>query len=164
MNIRIRRIKLDEDGGQYCKDSSVVKKALEEAFINADTKLLNWVRTLICKIYVIVLNLLLFGLSFLLRLEETGKQTESGSTATAIFLRNDMLIVSHVLSRSGKAEVVTNPHRPYGNNKVSLQEIRIIREAGGWVCFYIPISFYLLYVYVSIGDSDASINVIRHLN
>ncbi|KAF9602228.1 hypothetical protein IFM89_025938, partial [Coptis chinensis] len=108
------------------------KKALEEAFINADTKLLNWVCTLICKIYVIVLNLLLFGLSFLLRLEETGKQTESGSTATAIFLRNDMLIVSHVLSRSGKAEVVTNPHRPYGNNKVSLQEIRRIREAGGW--------------------------------
>ncbi|KAF9602377.1 hypothetical protein IFM89_027084, partial [Coptis chinensis] len=92
MNIRIKRIKLDEDGGQYCKDSSVVKKALEEAFINADTGLLNW-------------------------LEETGKQTESGSTATAIFLRNDMLIVSHVLSRSGKAEVLTNPHRPYGNNK-----------------------------------------------
>ncbi|KAF9601900.1 hypothetical protein IFM89_023964 [Coptis chinensis] len=28
-----------------------------------------------------------------------------------------MLIVSHVLSRSGKAEVLTNPHRPYGNNK-----------------------------------------------
>ncbi|KAF9601616.1 hypothetical protein IFM89_020910 [Coptis chinensis] len=90
------------------KDSSVVKKALEEACINADTKLLNW-------------------------LEETGKQTESGSTATAIFLRNVMLIVSHVLSHSGKAEVLTNPHRPYGNNKVSLQEIRRIREAGGWI-------------------------------
>ncbi|KAF9602378.1 hypothetical protein IFM89_027085 [Coptis chinensis] len=54
-----------------------------------------------------------------LRLEETGKQTESGSTATAIFLRNVMLIVSHVLSRSGKAEVLTNPHRPYGNNLIS---------------------------------------------
>ncbi|KAF9602480.1 hypothetical protein IFM89_028494 [Coptis chinensis] len=44
-----------------------------------------------------------------------------------------MLIVSHVLSHSGKAEVLTNPHRPYGNNKVSLQEIRRIREAGGWI-------------------------------
>ncbi|KAF9601354.1 hypothetical protein IFM89_019086 [Coptis chinensis] len=38
-----------------------------------------------------------------------------------------------VLSGSGKAEVLTNPHRPYGNNKVSLQEIRRIREAGGWM-------------------------------
>lgn len=44
-----------------------------------------------------------------------------------------------VLSRSGSAEVLTSPHRPYGNNKVSLQEIKRIREAGGWVCF--PCSF-----------------------
>ena len=41
-----------------------------------------------------------------------------------------------VLSRSGKPEVLTNPHRPYGSNKSSLQEIRRIREAGGWVCFF----------------------------
>lgn len=51
-----------------------------------------------------------------------------------------------VQSCSGKAEVLTNPHRPYGSNKVCLQEIRRIREAGGWVCFSIlglfP-SFYL---------------------
>lgn len=40
-----------------------------------------------------------------------------------------------VLSRSGKMEVLTNAHRPYGSNKVSLQEIRRINEAGGWVCF-----------------------------
>lgn len=44
-----------------------------------------------------------------------------------------------VLSRSGKAEVLTSPHRPYGSNQASLQEIKRIREAGGWVCF--PCSF-----------------------
>lgn len=44
-----------------------------------------------------------------------------------------------VISRSGKAEVLTSPHRPYGNNKVSLDEIRRIRQAGGWVCF--PVLF-----------------------
>lgn len=44
------------------------------------------------------------------------------------------------LSRSGKTEVLTDSHRPYGNNKVSLQEIRRIREAGGWVCFPMPFS------------------------
>lgn len=43
-----------------------------------------------------------------------------------------------VISRSGKAEVLTSPHRPYGNNKVSLEEIRRIREAGGWVCYPLP--------------------------
>ncbi|PIA34814.1 hypothetical protein AQUCO_03700235v1, partial [Aquilegia coerulea] len=96
------------------KSSSAVKNALEEAFMNADSKLINW-------------------------LEETGKQTESGSTATVMFANNEMLIISHVgdssvvLSCSGKAEILTNPHRPYGNNKVSLQEIRRIREAGGWI-------------------------------
>lgn len=39
-----------------------------------------------------------------------------------------------VLSRSGKPEMLTNSHRPYGTNKVSLQEIKRIKEAGGWVC------------------------------
>lgn len=39
------------------------------------------------------------------------------------------------LSRLGKTEVLTSSHRPYGSNKVSLQEIKRIKEAGGWVCF-----------------------------
>ncbi|KAL0358864.1 UNVERIFIED_CONTAM: protein phosphatase 2C 57 [Sesamum angustifolium] len=74
-----------------------------------------------------------------LRLETNGEGDESGSTATAIFIREDVLFISHVgdsclvLSRSGKTEVLTDSHRPYGNNKVSLQEIRRIREAGGWI-------------------------------
>ncbi|KAL2249077.1 protein phosphatase 2C 57 isoform X1 [Sesamum indicum] len=96
------------------KDVKAIKQALQEAFENADAKLLK-------------------------RLETNGEGDESGSTATAIFIRNDMLFISHVgdsclvLSRSGKAEILTDSHRPYGNNKVSLQEIRRIREAGGWI-------------------------------
>ncbi|CAK9151590.1 unnamed protein product [Ilex paraguariensis] len=104
------------------KDFSVIRKALQEAFENADAKLLKW-------------------------LEMSGEEVESGSTATVMFIGDNMLFISHVgdscviLSRSGKAEVLTNSHRPYGNNKVSLQEIRRIREAGGWVCFSILKSF-----------------------
>ncbi|KAH0686688.1 hypothetical protein KY284_017241 [Solanum tuberosum] len=96
------------------KDLNAIRKALQEAFENADRKLLN-------------------------RLESSEKEDESGATATAVFVGNDTLIIAHVgdssvvLSRSGKAEILTNSHRPYGNNKVSLQEIRRINEAGGWI-------------------------------
>lgn len=53
-----------------------------------------------------------------------------------------LTILTQVLSRSGKAEVLTNSHRPYGSNKVSLQEIRRIREAGGWVCLFNSFSLF----------------------
>ncbi|XP_051123079.1 protein phosphatase 2C 57 isoform X1 [Andrographis paniculata] len=105
-------------GGQVLdgKEFQAIKKALREAFESADAKLLKW-------------------------LEESGEEAESGSTATVIFVRSDMMIVSHVgdscvaLSCAGKAQVLTGSHRPYGNNKVALQEIRRILEAGGWVCW-----------------------------
>ncbi|KAH7538257.1 hypothetical protein FEM48_Zijuj03G0180100 [Ziziphus jujuba var. spinosa] len=102
------------------KNFKVIREALQEAFLKVDNKLLNW-------------------------LETTGEGNESGATATVLFIGNDMLFISHVgdssvlpvdmqvLSRSGKAETLTNPHRPYGNSKVSLQEIKRIREAGGWI-------------------------------
>lgn len=35
--------------------------------------------------------------------------------------------------------MLTSSHRPYGNNSTSLQEIRRIREAGGWVCVSLEI-------------------------
>ncbi|KAK6117686.1 hypothetical protein DH2020_048538 [Rehmannia glutinosa] len=103
-------------GGQLFngKDFKAIKKALQDAFESADAKLLKW-------------------------LESSEEEDESGSTTTAIFVRDDVLFVSHVgdscvvLSRSGKAEVLTDSHRPYGNKKASLQEIRRIREAGGWI-------------------------------
>lgn len=96
------------------KDFNAIRKALEEAFERVDAKLLDW-------------------------LEKDGEQDESGSTATAMFIGNEKLVISHigdssvVLSRSGKMEVLTDAHRPYGSNKISLQEIRRIREAGGWI-------------------------------
>ncbi|XP_071721668.1 protein phosphatase 2C 57-like [Rutidosis leptorrhynchoides] len=97
------------------KDSSRIKQELVKAFEKTDEKLLSW-------------------------LENTfGEEEESGATATAIFLGNGMLFVAHigdstvVLSKSGKAEVLTDSHRPYGSNKAALQEIRRIREAGGWI-------------------------------
>ncbi|KAK7851982.1 protein phosphatase 2c 57 [Quercus suber] len=60
------------------------------------------------------------------KLEMAGEEDESGSTATVMFLGNDTLFISHV-------EVLTNPHRPYGSNKASLQEIKRVRDAGGWI-------------------------------
>ncbi|XP_024044683.1 protein phosphatase 2C 57 isoform X2 [Citrus clementina] len=96
------------------KDFDAIKKGLQEAFENADMKLLNW-------------------------LEMNAEEDESGATATVVFIGRDILFISHigdccvVLSRTGKADVLTNPHRPYGSSQVSLQEIRRIREAGGWI-------------------------------
>ncbi|WCJ28957.1 Protein phosphatase 2C 57 [Euphorbia peplus] len=96
------------------KDFEAIKKALKEAFENADTKLLKWLETI-------------------------GEEDESGSTATVVLIGNDTIIISHigdscvVLSRSGKPEALTDYHRPYGRNKASLDEVRRIREAGGWI-------------------------------
>ncbi|CAN6564724.1 unnamed protein product [Malus baccata var. baccata] len=95
-------------------DFKAIKEALLETFEKVDSKLLNW-------------------------LESNGEKDESGSTATLMFVGNDTLVISHVgdscvvQSCSGKAEVLTHPHRPYGSNKASLQEIKRIREEGGWI-------------------------------
>nr|AFK38537.1 unknown [Medicago truncatula] len=97
------------------KDFKAVEEALKKAFVKADMRLLKW-------------------------LEMKGEEEdESGATATAIFLGNNKLLISHigdssvVLCRSGKPELLTSPHRPYGSNKASLQEIKRIREARGWI-------------------------------
>ncbi|XP_022923065.1 protein phosphatase 2C 57 isoform X2 [Cucurbita moschata] len=95
-------------------DFEVIKAALAKAFDETDKKLL-------------------------LLLEAEGEEDESGSTATVAFIRNDVLFVSHVgdscvvLSRPGGAQLLTSSHRPYGNNTTSLQEVKRIREAGGWI-------------------------------
>lgn len=49
-----------------------------------------------------------------------------------------------VISRTGKAEVLTSPHRPYGNNRTSLEEVKRIRAAGGWVRLFAPTLCYEL--------------------
>ncbi|VAH61036.1 unnamed protein product [Triticum turgidum subsp. durum] len=73
-------------------------------------------------------------------LQQMDKEDDSGATATALFLRNDVLVVSHigdsclqVISRGGRPQSLTNFHRPYGNNKTSLEEVKRIRAAGGWI-------------------------------
>ncbi|XP_078429123.1 thylakoid-associated phosphatase 38 [Wolffia australiana] len=96
------------------KNLNAIKDALREAFQSVDKKLLS-------------------------RLDTMGNEDESGSTATAIFVRSDVMFISHVgdscvvVSRSGKPEMITCPHRPYGNNRMSLEEIKRIRAAGGWI-------------------------------
>ncbi|KAL2921794.1 Protein phosphatase 2C 57 [Bienertia sinuspersici] len=95
------------------KDFDAIKSAITEAFENVDSKLS--------------------------KLLEKAEEDESGATATVLFVWKDRLYIAHlgdssaVLSRSGKVEVLTNAHRPYGSNKSSLQEIRRINEAGGWI-------------------------------
>ncbi|KAJ0045554.1 hypothetical protein Pint_05087 [Pistacia integerrima] len=121
------------------KDYNAIREALEEAFQNADKKLLSW-------------------------LEMNVEEDESGATATVMLIGKDMLFISHVgdsclvLSRSGKAEILTNPHRPYGSNKVSLQEIRRIREAGGWVCFSILQILFLLLTFSFSSSGQFALN------
>lgn len=50
-----------------------------------------------------------------------------------------MNALKQVLSRSGKIEELTDSHRPYGSSKAAVQEMKRIKEAGGWVC--LPNSF-----------------------
>ncbi|KAJ6853583.1 putative protein phosphatase 2C 5 isoform X2 [Iris pallida] len=96
------------------KNFSAIRTGIVKAFETVDAKLLNW-------------------------LEQMDKEVDSGATATVMFLGKDVLIISHVgdscvaISRTGKAEVLTSPHRPYGNNRVSLEEVKRIRAAGGWI-------------------------------
>ncbi|KAJ3701987.1 hypothetical protein LUZ61_005692 [Rhynchospora tenuis] len=94
------------------KNIDAIKDAIQLAFMNVDSRLSSWLQE---------------------------HEDESGATSTVMFIRNDLLIVSHlgdsavVISRGGRSEILTNPHRPYGNNRVSLQEVKRIRAAGGWI-------------------------------
>ncbi|KAJ4820952.1 Protein phosphatase 2C [Rhynchospora pubera] len=94
------------------KNIDAIKDAIQLAFVNVDSRLSSWLQE---------------------------REDESGATSTVMFIRNDLLIVSHlgdsavVISRGGRAEVLTNTHRPYGNNRVSLEEVKRIRAAGGWI-------------------------------
>ncbi|CAN8230247.1 unnamed protein product [Cochlearia groenlandica] len=95
-------------------DFTAIKEALIKAFEKVDRNLLEW-------------------------LEKNGEEDESGSTATVMFIRNDVSFIAHigdscaVLSRSGQIEELTDSHRPYGSSKAAIQEMKRIREAGGWI-------------------------------
>uniref|UniRef100_A0A0D3DGG5 protein-serine/threonine phosphatase n=1 Tax=Brassica oleracea var. oleracea TaxID=109376 RepID=A0A0D3DGG5_BRAOL len=95
-------------------DFGAIKGALVEAFESVDQSLLKW-------------------------LETKGEEDESGSTATVMLIRNDVSYFAHigdscaVLSRSGKIEELTDSHRPYGSSKAAVQEMKRIKDAGGWI-------------------------------
>ncbi|NP_001308611.1 Probable protein phosphatase 2C 5-like [Zea mays] len=103
------------DGGAVLstKNLDAITASIQRAFAAVDAKLSTW-------------------------LEQTDKD-DSGATATVMFLRSDVLVVSHigdsclVISRGGRSEALTGSHRPYGNNKTSLEEVKRIRAAGGWI-------------------------------
>ncbi|KAL6615124.1 hypothetical protein ACP70R_037394 [Stipagrostis hirtigluma subsp. patula] len=114
------------DGGAVLstKNLEAITASIQRAFAAVDASLSTW-------------------------LEQMDKDDDSGATATAMFLRNDVLVVSHigdsclVISRGGRPEAVTNFHRPYGNNKTSLEEVKRIRAAGivdGRICGDISVS------------------------
>uniref|UniRef100_A0ACD5VR09 Uncharacterized protein n=1 Tax=Avena sativa TaxID=4498 RepID=A0ACD5VR09_AVESA len=104
------------DGGAVLntKNLEAITELIRRAFATVDANLSTW-------------------------LEQMDKEDESGATATALFLRKDVLVVSHigdsclVVSRGGRPQSLTNFHRPYGNNKTSLEEVKRIRAAGGWI-------------------------------
>ncbi|KAF7029590.1 hypothetical protein CFC21_041291 [Triticum aestivum] len=104
------------DGGAVLntKNLEAITDSIRRAFATMDANLSTW-------------------------LQQMDKEDDSGATATALFLRNDVLVVSHigdsclVISRGGRPQSLTNFHRPYGNNKTSLEEVKRIRAAGGWV-------------------------------
>uniref|UniRef100_A0A1J3IJ26 protein-serine/threonine phosphatase n=1 Tax=Noccaea caerulescens TaxID=107243 RepID=A0A1J3IJ26_NOCCA len=95
-------------------DFAAIKEALIKAFESVDQNLLKW-------------------------LEKNGEEDESGSTATVMLIRNDISFIAHigdscaVLSRSGQIEELTDSHRPYGSSKAAVQEMKRIKEAGGWI-------------------------------
>lgn len=104
------------DGGAVLntKNLEAITDSIRRAFATVDANLSTW-------------------------LQQMDKEDDSGATATALFLRNDVLVVSHigdsclVISRGGRPQSLTNFHRPYGNKKTSLEEVKRIRAAGGWI-------------------------------
>ncbi|VAH61039.1 unnamed protein product [Triticum turgidum subsp. durum] len=131
------------DGGAVLntKNLEAITDSIRRAFATMDANLSTW-------------------------LQQMDKEDDSGATATALFLRNDVLVVSHigdsclVISRGGRPQSLTNFHRPYGNNKTSLEEVKRIRAAGGWVCFLFHSSAelpYLNYLVLILHNGRASL-------
>ncbi|CAM6094503.1 unnamed protein product [Calypogeia fissa] len=95
-------------------DQNAVQEALVNAFHQTDTRLLSW-------------------------LESDSEEKEAGATATILFMRDNSVTVAHVgdsravLSQGGKAVDLSGDHRPFGNSKTSVAEIKRIKTEGGWV-------------------------------
>ncbi|GJP55176.1 hypothetical protein CLOM_g14154 [Closterium sp. NIES-68] len=104
------------EGGAVLEDEDLTaaEDALEDAFLQADQRLLQW-------------------------LEEHSAQPESGSTGTVAFVRHDRLFVAHlgdsraVMAVGGDAEPISEDHKPSGESAKAKEEIKRINKAGGWV-------------------------------
>ncbi|GJP53453.1 hypothetical protein CLOM_g12618 [Closterium sp. NIES-68] len=104
------------EGGALLSDEDLdaVEDALQDAFIQADQRLLQW-------------------------LVEHSEEPESGSTGTVAFVRKDRLFIAHlgdsraVLGVGGDAEDLSRDHKPHGESPTAKAEIKRIEKAGGWV-------------------------------
>lgn len=104
-----------EDGALLEEDDmDAVEDALEDAFIQADQRLLQW-------------------------LAAHSEEPESGSTGTVAFVRKDRIYVAHigdsraVMSVGGDTEELSRDHRPHGESPEAKAEVKRIEKAGGWV-------------------------------
>ncbi|CAI5960094.1 unnamed protein product [Closterium sp. NIES-64] len=104
------------EGGALLSDEDLdaVEEALQDAFIQADQRLLQW-------------------------LAEHSEEPESGSTGTVAFVRKDRLFIAHlgdsraVLGVGGDTEDLSQDHKPHGESPIAKAEIKRIEKAGGWV-------------------------------
>ncbi|CAI5931275.1 unnamed protein product [Closterium sp. NIES-65] len=105
------------EGGAVLEDEDLTaaEDALEDAFLKADQRLLQW-------------------------LEEHSSEPESGSTGTVAFVRHDRLFVAHigdsraVMAVGGGDEgYISDDHKPSGDSGKAQAEIKRINKAGGWV-------------------------------
>ncbi|CAI7879201.1 unnamed protein product [Closterium sp. NIES-54] len=104
------------DGGSVLEDEDLTaaEDALEDAFLKADQRLLQW-------------------------LEEHSSEPESGSTGTVAFVRHDRLFVAHigdsraVMAVGGDEGYISDDHKPSGDSGKAQAEIKRINKAGGWV-------------------------------
>ncbi|CAM8939717.1 unnamed protein product [Rhodiola kirilowii] len=122
------------------RDFDTMKSAMQKAFQQADAKLLDWLTSTDKDDESGSTATVIFIGNETLLVSHVGD-----SSVVNIDLKVNVLVVLvtqmsqiiiniHRFSRAnGKPEILTNPHRPYGRNKVSLQEIRRVREAGGWI-------------------------------
>ncbi|CAI5478364.1 unnamed protein product [Closterium sp. Yama58-4] len=104
------------EGGAVLEDEDLTaaEDALEDAFLKADQRLLQW-------------------------LEEHSSEPESGSTGTVAFVRHDRLFVAHigdsraVMAVGGDEGYISDDHKPSGDSSKAQAEIKRINKAGGWV-------------------------------
>lgn len=116
------------DDGDNDNGTSKIKEALTKAFYETDSKLLAFQE------------------------EQTLEDDRNaGSTASAVFVRRDRLVVAHagdsraILCTGGETQELCQDHRISGDSDMAIAEITRIKNAGGWiskgrVCGFLAVS------------------------